>query len=45
MVEFLATNQMFIVMTIVLLIWAGIIVYLVRLDKRVKELEQSQKNG
>ncbi|HMK37824.1 MAG TPA: CcmD family protein [Bacteroidota bacterium] len=38
--EFLAQNQLYIVMIIVLAIWLGIYVYLFRLDSRVKKLEQ-----
>ena len=45
MLEFLANNQLFIVMTLILLIWAGIVFYLLRLDRKVKELEQSMKKG
>lgn len=45
MLEFLANNQLFIVMTLILLIWAGIVWYLLRLDRKVKELEQSMKKG
>jgi len=45
MLEFFANNQLFIVMTIILLIWAGIVFYLLRLDRKVKELEQSMKKG
>jgi len=45
MLEFFANNQLFIVMTIILLIWAGIVFYLLRLDRKVKELEQSIKKG
>ena len=45
MYDFLANNQLFIVMTIILLIWAGIVVYLIRLDRKVKELEQTMKKG
>lgn len=45
MLDFFANNQLFIVMTIILLIWAGIVFYLVRLDRKVKELEQSMKKG
>lgn len=45
MFDFLADHQLFIVLTIVLLIWAGIIVYLLRLDRKVKELEESMKKG
>ena len=40
MEEFLSTNQMYIVLTIVLLIWGGIIAYLIRLEKKIKELEK-----
>jgi CcmD family protein len=45
MMDFLSHNQMFIVMTIVLIIWAGIVWYLVRLDKRIKQLEDYSKKG
>ena len=45
MMDFLSQNQMFIVMTIVLIIWAGIVWYLMRLDKRIKQLEDHSKKG
>jgi len=45
MLEYFSSNQLFIVMTIILLIWAGIVCYLFRLDRKVKELEQSMKKG
>ncbi|HLE32661.1 MAG TPA: CcmD family protein [Bacteroidota bacterium] len=45
MFDFLANNQLFIVMTIILLIWVGIVFYLFRLDRKVKQLEQSMKKG
>lgn len=45
MLEFFAQNQLFIVMTIILLIWAGIVWYLVRIDKRVKQLEDQNTKG
>lgn len=45
MLEFFSSNQLFVVMTIILLIWAGIVFYLFRLDRKVKELEQSMKKG
>jgi len=45
MLEYFSSNQLFIVMTIILLIWAGIVFYLFRLDRKVKELEQSMKKG
>ena len=45
MLEFFTQNQLFIVMTIILLIWAGIVWYLVRIDKRVKQLEDHITKG
>ena len=45
MMEFLGVNQMYIVLLIVLLVWGGIIWYLLRLDKKVRELEKSMKRG
>jgi len=41
--EFLQSNQLFIVLGIVLLIWFGIIGYLVRLEKRILEIEKTSK--
>lgn len=43
MLEFFSANQLYIVMSIILLVWAGIIAYLVRLDRKVKQLEQSME--
>jgi CcmD family protein len=45
MMEFLSQNQMYIVLTIVLLIWAGIVWYLVRIDGKIKQLEKYFKKG
>jgi CcmD family protein len=45
MMDFLSQNQMYIVLTIVLLVWAGIVWYLLRIDKRVKQLEDHSKKG
>lgn len=45
MMEFFTQNQLFIVMTIILLIWAGIVLYLVRIDKRIKRLEDHTTKG
>lgn len=45
MFEFLTQNQMYIVLVIVLLIWAGIVSYLVRIDKRLTMLEGHSKKG
>jgi CcmD family protein len=43
-VEFLAQNQLYIVMVIVLAIWLGLFAYLFRLDSRLKKLEGKNKN-
>jgi len=45
MVEFLNTNQLYIVLGVVLLIWSGIVVYLFRLDRKITELEKLMKKG
>jgi CcmD family protein len=45
MLEFLGQNQMYIVLTIVLLIWAGIVVYLFRLDRKISALEKKLNKG
>jgi len=45
MMEFFNQNQMFIVLTIVLLIWGGIAWYLLRIDKRIKHLEDHSRKG
>ena len=45
MMEFLSQNQMYIVLVIVLLIWAGIVWYLLRVDKRITQLEKLWKKG
>ncbi|MAT39584.1 MAG: CcmD family protein [Ectothiorhodospiraceae bacterium] len=39
MYEFLEQNSLFVVLTIVLIIWAGLFFYLLRIDKRVAKLE------
>ncbi|HOJ05564.1 MAG TPA: CcmD family protein [Bacteroidota bacterium] len=39
MYEFLEHNALYVVMLIVLMIWTGLFVYLLRIDKKVKELE------
>ncbi|MEK6757274.1 MAG: CcmD family protein [Bacteroidota bacterium] len=45
MLEFLSQNQMFIVLAIVLLIWGGIVWYLLRLEKKLKHIEDQMKKG
>ena len=43
MMDFLTQNQMYIVLVIVLLIWAGIVWYLLRVDRRITQLEKLSK--
>jgi CcmD family protein len=43
MYEFLNQNQMYIVLFITLIIWSGIICYLVRLEKKVGQIEKRLK--
>lgn len=45
MLEFMSANQMYIVLGIVMLVWFGIIFYLVRLDRKVQRLEDQFKKG
>jgi hypothetical protein len=44
-VEFLAQNQLYIVMVIVVGIWAGIWMYLSRLGSRIARLEAAAGRG
>ena len=45
MLEFMSNNQMYIVLGIVLLIWFGIVGYLVRLDRKLQRLEDQMRKG
>lgn len=45
MLEFLAQYQLYIVLFIVLFVWGGIIFYLFRLDKKLKEIENIIQKG
>jgi CcmD family protein len=38
--EFLSKNSIYIVMIIVLIVWAGIFSYMISLDKRIKKVEK-----
>lgn len=44
MSEFFAKNALYIVLTIVLLVWTGIYSYALSLDKRLKKLEKESNN-
>jgi CcmD family protein len=43
MYEFLSQNQMYIVLIITLLIWSGIVWYLLRIDKKIRQIEKRLK--
>jgi len=43
--SFLSNNAIYIVMIIVLIVWAGIFFYLFSLDKRIKNVEKELKEG
>jgi CcmD family protein len=43
MLDFMTEHQMYIVLSIVLLVWAGIVFYLVRLDRKISRLEETLK--
>lgn len=43
MLQFLGEHQQYIVLGVVLIIWTGIVLYLFRLDARLKRLENSQE--
>ncbi|MBM4170066.1 MAG: CcmD family protein [Ignavibacteria bacterium] len=45
MIDFFSQNQMYIVLFVVLLVWIGIVGYLMRIDKRVKNLENTFEKG
>jgi CcmD family protein len=43
--SFFQQNQMYVVLVVVLLIWAGIVFYLWRIDRKVNSLEKQMKKG
>jgi len=45
MLDFFQQNQLYVVLTVVLLIWAGILFYLWRIDRRVQNIENQMKKG
>jgi CcmD family protein len=42
-VEFLQSNQLYIVLGIILTVWFGLLAYLFRLDSKIKKLESHVK--
>jgi len=45
MQEFFQQNQMYVVLIVVLMIWAGILAYLWRIDRKVEKIENQMKKG
>lgn len=45
MLDYLAEHQMYIVLGVVLITWAGIVWYLFSLDRRLKRLEDASNAG
>jgi len=43
MYEFLSQNQLYIVLSVTLLTWIGVLWYLIRLDKKIGQLEKQLK--
>ena len=43
MQEFLSQNSLFIVLIVVLVVWAGVFGYMYRVDKKVRNLENQLK--
>jgi CcmD family protein len=45
MQQFLEQNSLFVVLAIVLVIWAGIIFYVMTVDKKIKKVEKEFKEN
>ena len=45
MLEFLETNSIFVVLFIVLVVWAGVFTFLFNTDKRLKKIENELKEN
>jgi CcmD family protein len=43
MYEFLSQNQLYVVLSVTLITWFGIVWYLIRLDKKIGQLEKQLK--
>jgi CcmD family protein len=44
-VDFLSQNALYVVLLIVLVVWLGVFLYLYRIDRRLKVLEDANKKG
>jgi CcmD family protein len=44
-VDFLSQNALYVVLLIVLVVWLGVFLYLSRIDRRLKVLEDANKKG
>jgi CcmD family protein len=45
MYDFLSANSLYLVLIIALICWAGIFLYLLRLDRRLSALEERRKEN
>lgn len=45
MFEYFQQHQLYIVLGVILLVWAGIIWYLFRMDGKIRKLEEAAKKG
>jgi hypothetical protein len=43
MYEFLSQNQLYIVLSVTMLTWIGIVWYLIRLDRKIGQIEKQLK--
>ncbi len=43
--DFLSQSALYVVLLIVLVVWLGVFLYLSRIDRRLKALEDAQKKG
>ncbi len=43
--DFLSQNALYVVLLIVLVVWLGVFLYLSRIDRRLKVLEDANKKG
>ncbi len=45
MLDFLSSHSLFIVLFVALVVWLGVFLYLMRIEKKLKELEGQRNRG
>ncbi len=45
MLDFLSSHSLFIVLLVALVVWLGVFLYLMRIDKKLKDLEGHRHGG